>query len=1194
MIQAAGGDAGTMMAVQASRETVEEVTRGEADIFPANFNAPLQTVVSGRRASLEALGTRLSARGIESRLIPVGCGFHSPFVAEAAKAFEGALAALPHSPARFPVYSNYLAARFPEGEAEARSVLSAHLSHPVRFMEEIQGMYDDGARVFVEVGPGRVCGNLISEILRGKSHAVVSCDGAASRVGAVRFMHALAQMFAHGLDLRLDPLFNRRVMESRSVAAIPGVAREAARSKVTWMVSPEVSWPAGTPKPQITPVALPAPAASAPAPAANGTGANAPASTTPVAAAAAPPPPAATLAHGGMVKARTDDRSITRASTPDVRVSGEALDAVVLRHQNLMASFLDQQKQVMLAYLGSRQAAGAVRVAISAPPVAARIEAPRAAAPAAPSAPEIAAPVAKAAPSLVAPVAAPAAEAPSATVDLMAQLVALVAERTGYPIEALAPEQDMEGDLGIDSIKRVEILTSFARQFANLGAAVPEQLRAARTLQDVVAVMRSNLGAGDATQEKTPITPPPAAAAAAADPQPPLPPAVEITAAGEAGVGSVSKLDPEDLVQQLVVLVAERTGYPLEALTPEQDMEADLGIDSIKRVEILTSFARQFPTVGAAVPEQLRAARTLQDVVDVMRKNLGGGPVASTSVPVTQAAIPATPESGRLAPGEGVERYVLGMKESPLLPGAEVPVPGGALVITDDGRGYAAALRDRLQALGGRPVIVRLDGAESASEGIYVADLSDHAQVEALLARIRRDCGQIGAVLHLLPLRPMPSMKDLSAEEFGRVVNQEVKGLFYLLRSAAADLRAVPGSWALTCLSFGAAAANGSLPVPDHPWRGGLIGVIKTVTIEWPHVVAKSLVLEDSAIGDAVSQVLSELAGPVQAREAYYRNGARLVPEPRMAPLSAERTFVDLRSEDVVVVIGGARGITSEVAREMARQARPTLILVGRSPWPDPEKPETAGAPSDADLKRVLFAQLKAQGKAPTPMELDSEARRILREREMRAAVSDMESAGSRVVYCRADVRDGAATADLFRQIYETHGRIDGVVCGAGIIEDKLIEDKTPASFDRVFDTKAQAVFNLAQVLRPESLKFFVIFSSVAGWAGNRGQVDYVAANEVLNRMALHLSGRWNRRVVAIDWGPWEKAGMVTAETRRQFVERGVGLVAPDAGRRFLLDEIRFGDPSHFIVAALGKLAVDEPAVLPLATRAAAAVELAR
>ena len=103
------------------------------------------------------------------------------------------------------------------------------------------------------------------------------------------------------------------------------------------------------------------------------------------------------------------------------------------------------------------------------------------------------------------------------------------------------------------------------------------------------------------------------------------------------------------------------------------------------------------------------------------------------------------------------------------------------------------------------------------------------------------------------------------------------------------------------------------------------------------------------------------------------------------------------------------------------------------------------------------------------------------------------------------------------------------------------------------------------------------MFSSMAGWTGNRGQVDYVAGNEVLNRMALHLSARWNRRVVAIDWGPWDKAGMVTAETRRQFLERGVALVPPDAGRRFLLDEIRFGNGSDPIVAAMAGLGLDEP-----------------
>jgi NAD(P)-dependent dehydrogenase (short-subunit alcohol dehydrogenase family) len=594
-------------------------------------------------------------------------------------------------------------------------------------------------------------------------------------------------------------------------------------------------------------------------------------------------------------------------------------------------------------------------------------------------------------------------------------------------------------------------------------------------------------------------------------------------------------------------------------------MEADLGIDSIKRVEILTSFARQFPSLGPDVAEQLRAAHTLQDVVQVMRENVAGGAVT------VNAAEPA-PSKERARVNGLLDRYVIGMKESLLAEGAAVRIPDGAIVITDDGRGSAAALRERLQSLGGRPVIVRLEGSETAEDGIYVAELSDPVQVDALVDRIRRDYGRIGGVVHLLPLRKVPPVQDLSSATFGRLVDQEVKGLFYLLRFASSDLRSAPGSWAYTCLSFGATPVDGTLPVPDHPWRGALIGVIKTVAVEWPTVVAKSLALEGPPSDESVGRILAELAGPQQEHEAYYRAGIRVVPVPRKVTLQAELASVDLGPDDVILLIGGARGITSEVACEMAREARPTLILVGLSPWPEAESEVTAGAASDSDLRRILFTHLKAQGKQPSPIEVDAAARRILREREMRAARSIMEAAGSRVLYHQADIRDGASTDELFRRIYETHSRIDGVVCGAGVIEDKLIEDKTPESFDRVFDTKARSIFHLARSLRHESLKFFVMFSSVAGWTGNRGQVDYVAGNEVLNRMALHLSARWNRRVVAIDWGPWDKAGMVTAETRRQFLERGVALVSPEVGRRFLLDEIRFGSLSDPIVAAMGRM----------------------
>ena len=72
--------------------------------------------------------------------------------------------------------------------------------------------------------------------------------------------------------------------------------------------------------------------------------------------------------------------------------------------------------------------------------------------------------------------------------------------------------------------------------------------------------------------------------------------------------------------------------------------------------------------------------------------------------------------------------------------------------------------------------------------------------------------------------------------------------------------------------------------------------------------------------------------------------------------------------------------------------------------------------------------------------------------------------------------------------------------------------------------------------------------------------------------MAMYLGEKWNKRVVAIDWGPWRTVGMASEAVQRQFKERGVGLITPVAGRRFLLDEIRHGEPGEAIVVALGAL----------------------
>src|SRR5690606_37379726 len=112
-------------------------------------------------------------------------------------------------------------------------------------------------------------------------------------------------------------------------------------------------------------------------------------------------------------------------------------------------------------------------------------------------------------------------------------------------------------------------------------------------------------------------------------------------------VATAPGADVSALSEAMLRIVGDKTGYPVEMLELSMDMEADLGIDSIKRVEILGAMRDEFPDMPQFSPEQLGEMRTLEQIVDYMREQSGGAPVAAPSVApaAAQAVAPvaATP-----------------------------------------------------------------------------------------------------------------------------------------------------------------------------------------------------------------------------------------------------------------------------------------------------------------------------------------------------------------------------------------------------------------------------------------------------------------------------------------------------------------------------------------------------------------------
>jgi acyl transferase domain-containing protein/NAD(P)-dependent dehydrogenase (short-subunit alcohol dehydrogenase family)/NAD(P)H-dependent flavin oxidoreductase YrpB (nitropropane dioxygenase family)/acyl carrier protein len=615
-------------------------------------------------------------------------------------------------------------------------------------------------------------------------------------------------------------------------------------------------------------------------------------------------------------------------------------------------------------------------------------------------------------------------------------------------------------------------------------------------------------------------------------------------------------LDRESVTTRLLDIVCKRTGYPADMLGLDLDLEADLGIDSIKRVEILGMLADSNggQTLNVAM-EKLTNIKTLRGIIDC----LATANTVADSSPARSASDGLTNPPPPLR--AGIQRMLVAATDAPARAESTPDLPGGTILVTDDGNGIAAALAQRLRDLGQQVALIGADG--------FHADLTNPQAVEELLARIHAECGPINGLIHLLPLAaPRPD------ESWPERLRLEVKSLFLLARGLSDELqRASECGRTLFLAATAMGGCFGSNGDADFsPGQGGVAGLIKSLAHEWPRVLVRVVDVDGRQAGDRIATLLlAELSDPTGPIEIGYQGERRLTLACVPSPLQTTgNVTLSLDRDATILLTGGARGITAAVALELARRYQPNLVLVGRAQLPEEsEASDTAGITRAAELKGVLIARQRREGRPASPASVESAYQRLLQDREMRANIERLKQAGARVSYYAADVRDESAFAAVLDDVYRRFGNIDGVIHGAGVIQDKLIGDKTPESYDRVFGTKVESALILSRRLQFDRLKFCVFFASVAGRFGNRGQTDYAAANEVLSKLAVHLDRRWPGRFVSIAWGPWSTIGMVS-ELEQHLGQRGLQMIPPDAGPLFLDEELRLGRKGECEVVIAG------------------------
>lgn len=288
----------------------------------------------------------------------------------------------------------------------------------------------------------------------------------------------------------------------------------------------------------------------------------------------------------------------------------------------------------------------------------------------------------------------------------------------------------------------------------------------------------------------------------------------------------------------------------------------------------------------------------------------------------------------------------------------------------------------------------------------------------------------------------------------------------------------------------------------------GLAGLFETATLENPAIFGQILFVRPDIPTAELAQCLRVESNNTQDTVVRYSNGARLLRhwKPIAAnqyqsstPAASRGAF---KEQGVYLITGGLGGLGILFAQEVLNQTSAVkIILINRT------------EPTATRLRVLESLRQQAEG----------------------------------IDYRQVDVTDPEQVEHLFASIAKEYGQLNGIIHGAGIVLDDFILNKSSEQFTRVLLPKVAGTYHLDSASREMDLDFFLLFSSIASWAGNVGQADYAAANGFIEqfanyRNALVSAGQRKGKTLAISWPHWLQGGMHVDPTSMALLRQRTGL----------------------------------------------------
>ena len=494
---------------------------------------------------------------------------------------------------------------------------------------------------------------------------------------------------------------------------------------------------------------------------------------------------------------------------------------------------------------------------------------------------------------------------------------------------------------------------------------------------------------------------------------------------------------------------------------------------------------------------------------------------------------PATTESRELTGENCVRRadladwlYLPAWRQTPLpLSPAESSVDRAAdapwLIFCDAG-GLGMRIARRLEESGRQVVTVEAAARfEHRGPGALSVDPCRRQDYDTLLQDVSASVGMPGRIVHLWGVTEGNGWSVFSG---GDPLACGFQSLLFLAQ-ALGSMATKPVHIAV--VSDGAEAVSGSEEI--EPLKSAVLGPCQVIPLEYPFVTCTSVDVAVPASGDEraatalTDRLIAELTcGPSTGRIALRG--------PRRWSLGHEAIRLEtggtsrLRSGGIYLITGGFGGIGLTLAGYLAERVGARLVLTGRTTLPERK-----------DWDRWLAEQGEDH-----PV-----SRRIF-------AVRALEECGAEVLPVSADVTQRGEMAAVVRLAQKRFGTLHGVLHAAGIPGGGIIQRKDPKTAIAVLAPKVQGALALDAAVAGIDLDFMVLCSSVESVVGSPGQVDYCAANSVLDAFAAARSTSSRGFTLSISWDTWREVGMAADAA---LAESGPGRSPLSALRSVLLEQ---------------------------------------